>query len=1599
MRLCGFAPLSLLTVVSGVLCSQVPLNSPLTVQSTTLVDILNADDDYTLLRSLLQRTRLIPTLNKLNGSTLFAPTNEAVKRRSDKDALLQRVLEDDSLQLPDNVQEQLREQLLYHLLNYTITTPEDSTTQTLKTLHFPKSPAHETPVPPPWLPIPEGTLGGDPQRVRLALRDDSLWLGTDAFGQGGVQVVKPRVNASNGVVYGISDMLDVPPNLAQVIVNNESLSYLQKILTPNLKDFLNRTSEVTLFIPVDVAWKSLDPLERLYLESDFAEDDRQQILNMHSVVERHVKWSDSFESSTKFTVTTEYGSVLDIEVSSNGTTISGANLVQPDIYASNGVLHLVSTLLIPPGALKLTPEKYLLALNCSSFISLLHSVNLTHLVNNSDQQYTILAPKDDVLSIFASDGLPKAGSKELKRMLEYHFLPGLWTPKKLEHGGLLETELREPGLDDGRQVLQIEVHMDEKLVADSNHITFGGAGIIGEHVELDNTVIYFISRPLDPPVDPLQTALPSLDLSSFLAAVFSTSLADVIKKTPRTTFLIPRNSAFKRLGLLVSDHLLAASSKTDLENVILHHVIDNVEYSKSLVNGSQRTFATLEGSDLQLGRTENGSVVVHASGGWTGMKSALYPQNTLTETGVIHEVSDLMIPRTVELNVGKLVKAAKAITMANIVVKAGFDWILNGTTPPEDSEWEGKGLDGASWTFLCPTDDAFKKLNLTQFMEDPVLLRSIVKQHLIPTPPSLFVASGTPDLVDNNRPFPLHDLGTYSTLLSPSSAYGDLVFRVLEDKTTDEYMVGIKGARGTDGKADWARVLSWGRTTTGGGTGGVIQIDRLLMPYHPPWWIEYGPPVFVGVVGVALVCLFFYGVRIGKDVQLVEDTRSSAIENVKSFIAGGFGGVSVVLVGHPFDLTKTRLQTAVPGQYTGAIDVVRKTIARDGVTGMYRGIVPPLLGVTPIFAVSFWAYDASKKLILALTPNRLSDKLSTAELATAGFLSAVPTTLVAGPVERAKVVLQVQGQGTPGTQYKGVFDALGHLYREGGLRSIFRGTGATLIRDGPGSAAYFAAYEVTKKFLSSRDPTSTDLNLGAIILAGGTAGVAMWSLAIPPDVIKSRLQSAPTGTYSGFFDCFRKTVAQEGVAALWKGFGPAMARAFPANAATFLGVEASRKVLDIGKTSRTRTGHQRAYSASEALLSDRLARNTHNFETWSTYQHCEQASLTDLPDEFKDDMIQTFHMKGRISQCWIDKPEGCSSGLAAFLRSALEASPKLFSSANSTEDGAILEDVVSVYHAWKRLRKMRASKEKWSEADYVANVYNAVRSPAVQESVYRVQCPISLPQPLWDTADPPNTDVCRVLSTKSAIPDCAIFLPSSLTRALSQSSKSPYKILKNHPTIVKAGTTVRGSSFRYQSTPCTQLPDMPGFEFISSLWEDKKPIHTHADDAYRQNRIATASAVRHLHSLNVKSPVIGLIWANGTVRAHIDWCQMEDGKLTVLSAPYSGFDKDSQSSQPFLEWDLNNPSDILQVYYLVRNIDHWTCTEFRKRVVAGLDSSVESITRGDGPYHPWKWITNPAHAAPSVKVLKENNTTSVTTATTSGSPSPPTNKSRHKRRR
>jgi solute carrier family 25 carnitine/acylcarnitine transporter 20/29 len=93
---------------------------------------------------------------------------------------------------------------------------------------------------------------------------------------------------------------------------------------------------------------------------------------------------------------------------------------------------------------------------------------------------------------------------------------------------------------------------------------------------------------------------------------------------------------------------------------------------------------------------------------------------------------------------------------------------------------------------------------------------------------------------------------------------------------------------------------------------------------------------------------------VGDVKEVAVEATSSLVHSLRALAAGGVGGVCAVLTGHPFDLVKVHLQTAEKGRYNGAIDVVKKIMAKNGPKGLYAGVTAPLFGVTPMFAISFW---------------------------------------------------------------------------------------------------------------------------------------------------------------------------------------------------------------------------------------------------------------------------------------------------------------------------------------------------------------------------------------------------------------------------------------------------------------------------------------------------------------------------------------------------------------------------------------------------------------------------------------------------------------------
>lgn len=304
----------------------------------------------------------------------------------------------------------------------------------------------------------------------------------------------------------------------------------------------------------------------------------------------------------------------------------------------------------------------------------------------------------------------------------------------------------------------------------------------------------------------------------------------------------------------------------------------------------------------------------------------------------------------------------------------------------------------------------------------------------------------------------------------------------------------------------------------------------------------------------------------------------------KDLTAGTVGGAAQLIVGHPFDTIKVKLQsqpTPLPGQaprYSGAIDAVKQTLAAEGPRGLYKGMGAPLATVAAFNAVLF-TVRGQMEALLRSSPDT---PLTVGQQVVCGGGAGVAVSFLACPTELIKCRLQAQssvaatglavpsGAGVPSVsaaavavKYGGPMDVARHVLRsEGGARGLFKGLFPTMAREIPGNAAMFGVYEGLKQYLAGGQDTSS-LGRGSLILAGGLAGASFWGSVYPTDVVKSVLQvdDYKNPKYSGSVDAFRKILKSEGVKGLYKGFGPAMARSIPANAACFLAYEVTRSSL------------------------------------------------------------------------------------------------------------------------------------------------------------------------------------------------------------------------------------------------------------------------------------------------------------------------------------------------------------------------------------------------------------------------------------------------------
>ncbi|KAL2521704.1 Mitochondrial carnitine/acylcarnitine carrier-like protein [Forsythia ovata] len=291
----------------------------------------------------------------------------------------------------------------------------------------------------------------------------------------------------------------------------------------------------------------------------------------------------------------------------------------------------------------------------------------------------------------------------------------------------------------------------------------------------------------------------------------------------------------------------------------------------------------------------------------------------------------------------------------------------------------------------------------------------------------------------------------------------------------------------------------------------------------------------------------------------------------KDLTAGTVGGASQLICGHPFDTIKVKLQSQpalLPGQspkYSGAMDAVKQTVAAEGPRGLYKGMGAPLATVAALNALLFTVRGQME----ALLRSEPGVPLTVNQQVLCGAGAGVAVSFLACPTELIKCRLQAQsalatsGSSAVAVKYGGPMDVARHAIKsEGGARGLFKGLVPTMAREVPGNAAMFGVYEALKQFLAG-GPDTSNLGRGSLMAAGGLAGAAFWISVYPTDVVKSVIQvdDYRNPKFNGSVDAFRKILASEGMKRLYKGFGPAMARSVPANAACFLAYEVTRSSL------------------------------------------------------------------------------------------------------------------------------------------------------------------------------------------------------------------------------------------------------------------------------------------------------------------------------------------------------------------------------------------------------------------------------------------------------
>ncbi|KAL5700561.1 anaphase-promoting complex subunit 2 [Ranunculus cassubicifolius] len=179
----------------------------------------------------------------------------------------------------------------------------------------------------------------------------------------------------------------------------------------------------------------------------------------------------------------------------------------------------------------------------------------------------------------------------------------------------------------------------------------------------------------------------------------------------------------------------------------------------------------------------------------------------------------------------------------------------------------------------------------------------------------------------------------------------------------------------------------------------------------------------------------------------------------------------------------------------------------------------------------------------AVIPEGISKHVHASKYLIAGGIAGAASRTATAPLDRLKVILQVQ------TTHARILPAIKTIFKEGGVLGFFRGNGLNVVKVAPESAIRFYTYEMLKGLIvEARGEEKGDIGTPGRLLAGGMAGAIAQTAIYPMDLVKTRLQTyacEPGKKAPSLGQLTRNIYVREGPLAFYRGLTPSILGIIP----------------------------------------------------------------------------------------------------------------------------------------------------------------------------------------------------------------------------------------------------------------------------------------------------------------------------------------------------------------------------------------------------------------------------------------------------------------------